>query len=68
MDDSAQIAEALANVSEEAYNLQSEDVVLVSILLERVANSTDVQGNLEVRGLCYCRIIIFMMVFRKIKS
>ena len=49
---SAQMAAGLANVSEEAYNLQSEDVALVSILLERIADSTDVQEKLEVRGLC----------------
>ena len=46
------MAAGLANVSEEAYNLQSEDVALVSILLERIADSTDVQEKLEVRGLC----------------
>ena len=38
----------LANVTKVADNIQSEDVAIASSLLDRVANSTDIQADMEV--------------------
>ena len=48
MDSAAQVAVMLANVTKVADNIESEDVAIASTLLDRVANSTDIQADMEV--------------------
>ena len=49
MDSPALVANVLVNVTNETGNIQSEDVTIVSSLLDRVANSTDVEEDMQVR-------------------
>ena len=52
VDSAAQVAFILANLTEEADNLQSEDITIASALLDSIANSSDIQGDSLVRQSC----------------
>ena len=43
MDSAAQVAFVLVNVTGVTDNIQNEDIAIVSSLLDRVANSTDIE-------------------------
>ena len=49
VDSAVQVAAELANVTKNTDDIRSEDVTIASVLLDRVADSTDIQANPMVR-------------------
>ena len=57
MDSAAQVAAELANITKDTEDIRSEDVTITSVLLDRVANSTDIQANPMVRCVYTSKVV-----------